>query len=355
MHAWIDQALWCLDRRQAAVLVTVAWVQGSAPREAGAKMLVAAGHQWLTIGGGHLEWKAAEFARARLRADDGPDRWVEALPLGPALGQCCGGMVHLLFERLRESDRGWLEALRAGLQSPAGRIREVGLGGEGVQPWVRVSAPDEADAAADGGLADMSGPDADRLLRPDPVRGGLTLREAVRPDPLHVVIFGAGHVGQALVHILGTLPCRVTWVDARDDLFPDAVPPNVLIEATDTPEAVIDEAPPGSCFLIMTHDHALDQRLCEQLLRRDDVAYFGLIGSRTKRRKFEHRFRARGIAPERIARIVCPIGEPGIEGKQPAVIAVAVAAQLLRLRSGRERRAAAPARTEAPVHTEETP
>ena len=101
--------------------------------------------------------------------------------------------------------------------------------------------------------------------------------------------------------------------------------------------------------------HALDQRLCERLLRRDDVAYFGLIGSQTKRRKFEHRFRARGIAPERIARIVCPIGEPGIEGKQPAVIAVAVAAQLLRLRSGRERRAAAPARAETPVHTEETP
>ncbi|MFC4298892.1 xanthine dehydrogenase accessory protein XdhC [Castellaniella hirudinis] len=345
MHAWIDQALWCLDRQQAAVLVTVAWVQGSAPREAGAKLLVSAGHQWLTIGGGHLEWKAAEFARARLRADDGSDRWIEALPLGPALGQCCGGMVHLLFERLQESDRTWLDALRAGLQSPAGCMREVGLGGQGVAPWVRVSA---LDAAAEDFSA--TGPDADRLLRPDPVLGCLTLREAVRPDPLHVVIFGAGHVGQALVHILGTLPCQVTWVDARDDLFPDVVPANVSIEATDTPEAVIDEAPPESCFLIMTHDHALDQRLCEQLLRRDDVAYFGLIGSQTKRRKFEHRFRARGIAPERVARIVCPIGEPGIEGKQPAVIAVAVAAQLLRLRSERERQSAAPVRAEAHAH-----
>ncbi|MGB3277104.1 MAG: xanthine dehydrogenase accessory protein XdhC [Castellaniella sp.] len=345
MHAWIDQALWCLDRQQAVVLVTVAWVQGSAPREAGAKLLVSADRQWLTIGGGHLEWKAAEFARARLCADDGPDRWVEALPLGPALGQCCGGMVHLLFERLRESDRTWLGALRTGLQSPAGCVREVGLGGPGVEPWVRVSA---LDAAADDLSA--AGPDTDRLLRPDPVPGCLTLREAVRPDPLHVVVFGAGHVGQALVHILGTLPCRVTWVDARDDLFPDGVPANVTIEATDTPEAVIDAAPPESCFLIMTHDHALDQRLCEQLLRRDDVAYFGLIGSQTKRRKFEHRFRARGIAPERVARIVCPIGEPGIEGKQPAVIAVAVAAQLLRLRSERERQAATPVRAEAPAH-----
>src|SRR5690606_12749710 len=98
---------------------------------------------------------------------------------------------------------------------------------------------------------------------------------------------------------------------------------------------------------------ALDQRLCEQLLRRDDVAYFGLIGSQTKRQKFEHRFRARGIAPERYARIVCPIGEPGIEGKQPAVIAVAVAAQLLRLRTGLDHPPAAPARS-TPL-TEETP
>ncbi|WP_368644537.1 xanthine dehydrogenase accessory protein XdhC [Castellaniella ginsengisoli] len=337
MNGWIDQALWCLDRRQATVLITVAWIQGSAPREAGAKMLVSASHQWLTIGGGHLEWKAAQFARARLSAGEGADRWIEALPLGPALGQCCGGMVHLLFERLRESDRGWLEALRAGQQSPAGCVREVGLGEAGVAPWVRVWVPDETDAAFHEHSAQP-----DRLLRPDPVRGCLTLRETVRPDPLHVVIFGAGHVGQALVHILGTLPCRVTWVDARDELFPDAVPANVMIEATDTPEAVIDEAPPDSCFLVMTHDHALDQRLCEQLLRRDDVAYFGLIGSQTKRRKFEHRFRARGIAPERVARIVCPIGEPGIEGKQPAVIAVAVAAQLLRLRAERSRQVAAP-------------
>ena len=342
MH-WIDQALWCLDRQQAAVLVTVAWVQGSAPREAGAKMLVSAGHQWLTIGGGHLEWKAAEAARARLRAHDGPDRWIEAYPLGPALGQCCGGMVHLLFERLLPTDRDWLDALRAGLQSSVGRIREVGLGGPEQASWVRVLDPD-----IDGPDADPA--DADRLLRPDPVRGCLTLRETIRPDALHVVIFGAGHVGLALVHILGTLPCRVTWVDARDELFPETVPDNVTLEVTDTPEAVIDHAPPDSCFLIMTHDHALDQRLCEQLLRRDDVAYFGLIGSQTKRRKFEHRFRARGIDPDRVARIVCPIGEPGIDGKQPAVIAVAVAAQLLRLRSERACRTAVRTPAETAAH-----
>ena len=346
MSHWIDQALWCLDRQQAVVLVTVAWIQGSAPREAGAKMLVSAGRQWLTIGGGHLEWKAANAARARLNAAEGPDRWIETYPLGPALGQCCGGMVHLLFERLQDADRGWLGELQAGLQSPAGRIREVGLGRPGQAAWVRVVAPGTADAPA---------ADADRLLRPDPVLGCLTLREPVRPDPMHVVIFGAGHVGQALVHILGTLPCRVTWVDTRDDLFPDTVPANVTLEVTDTPEAVADQAPPDSYFLIMTHDHALDQRLCERLLRRDDVAYFGLIGSQTKRRKFEHRFRARGIAPDRIARIVCPIGEPGIEGKQPAVIAVAVTAQLLRLHAGREHQTAAPVACVPQTTTEETP
>src|SRR5690606_4662205 len=115
MHDWIDQALWSLDRGQALVLVTVAWAQGSTPREAGAKMLVSDRQQWLTIGGGHLEWMAVDVARKRLHAAHVPSRWIERLPLGPSLGQCCGGMVHLLFERLDAADRGWLGDLRARL------------------------------------------------------------------------------------------------------------------------------------------------------------------------------------------------------------------------------------------------
>lgn len=326
MTAWIDQALWCLDRRQPVVLVSVASVRGSAPREAGAKMLVAADRQWLTIGGGQLEWQALRLARAHLCNGAGPDRWVQDMPLAASLGQCCGGLVTLLFERLRESDVVWLQQAHERLQRQQSFEREVGLGGFAVAPWVRLREPAAASHPADRFRAS-------RLLDPADPRGCPVLTEPLRPDAMHVVVFGAGHVGHALVNILGTLPCRVTWVDAREELFPERVAPNVTIEATDTPEAVIAEAPPGTCFLIMTHDHALDQHLCEQIMKRDDAAYVGLIGSRTKWHKFRQRFAAKGIPPERYARILCPIGEPGIVGKQPSVIAVSVAAQLLRLRS----------------------
>lgn len=331
MHDWIDQAIWSLERGQAVVLVTVAWAQGSTPREAGAKMLVSSRQQWFTIGGGHLEWIAIDVARKRLPVSNLPARWLEHLPLGPSLGQCCGGMVHLLFERLGEADKAWLLELRDRLRADRAVVREVVLANAGAAIPVRLR---------DAPLA-PGDPVPEKLLAED-AHGRPLFAEVLAPAPLNVVIFGAGHVGRALVHILGTLPCRVTWVDEREDIFPDVLPSNVHVEATDTPEAVIDEAPAGSCYLIMTHDHALDQRLCEQLLRRDDVAYFGLIGSLTKRRKFERRFQARGIPEERYRRIVCPIGEPGIEGKQPAVIAVAVAAQILRVRAEVAQGAAAP-------------
>ena len=143
------------------------------------------------------------------------------------------------------------------------------------------------------------------------------------------MLFGAGHVGAAIVRALAELPCRVTWVDEREDLFPAAVPANVSVEATDIPEALVEEAAPGTTFLVMTHSHALDLRLSNAILSRPGQDWFGLIGSSTKRRQFEHRLRERGIANERIEAMVCPIGLPGIEGKAPAVIAASVAAQLL--------------------------
>jgi xanthine dehydrogenase accessory protein XdhC len=113
---------------------------------------------------------------------------------------------------------------------------------------------------------------------------------------MRVVLFGAGHVGHALVKVLGTLPCVVQWVDARDELFPDEVPANVQIEPTDLPDAIVDEAPAGAYFLVMTHDHSLDFSLTQRIMRREDFGYFGLIGSKTKRVKFERRLVERGLA-----------------------------------------------------------
>ncbi|MGH6913625.1 MAG: xanthine dehydrogenase accessory protein XdhC, partial [Geminicoccales bacterium] len=153
---------------------------------------------------------------------------------------------------------------------------------------------------------------------------------------LHVVLFGAGHVGKALVRVLGELPCRITWIDSRAEQFPSAVPPNVVVDCTETPQYAVDRAPAGAAFLVMTHNHALDLKLCETILQRRDFAYFGLIGSATKRAKFVKRFEARGIASEVIDRMVCPIGLPGLAGKHPGEIAVAVAAQLLLARADPE-------------------
>jgi xanthine dehydrogenase accessory protein XdhC len=154
-----------------------------------------------------------------------------------------------------------------------------------------------------------------------------------RALPLHIVLFGAGHVGHALVALLGRLPCVVQWVDARDDCFPDEVPANVQIEATDTPAAIVDAAPPRAAFLVMTHNHALDFALAERIMRRRDFAYFGMIGSKTKRVKFERRLALRGVPVERLTEMVCPIGVPGIVDKAPASIAVAVCAQLMQVRT----------------------
>ncbi|HEY2025052.1 MAG TPA: xanthine dehydrogenase accessory protein XdhC [Paraburkholderia sp.] len=161
-------------------------------------------------------------------------------------------------------------------------------------------------------------------------RGGF---EPSRPAPMHIVLFGAGHVGHALVKLLGSLPCVVQWVDERDELFPDETPPNVQVEATDTPDAIVDAAPPGTWFLVMTHNHALDFSLAARIMRRRDFSYFGMIGSKTKRVKFERRLLERGVERERLDEMTCPIGVEGIVDKAPSAIAIAVCAQLLRLRT----------------------
>jgi len=325
MLDWLSGAM---RLQEPAVLVTVAIAEGSVPREAGAHMLVSDNALFDTIGGGHLEWQATAIARAMLR--DGRTRHLERFALGPSLGQCCGGVAHLLFERIDEDHLACLQARRQ-----TDTFRLVALDGpesmlcdEHGRVLIGAAAP-RFDTAA-----------ATHVLRDDAGRRWLV--DAIRAPRAHLFLFGAGHVGAAIVRLLGDLPCRVTWVDERDDLFPDSVPANVRIEATDTPEAVVAGAPSGNSFLVMTHSHALDQRLAEAILARpdDNPGWFGLIGSVTKRRQFEHRLRARGLDGARIDAMACPIGVPGITGKQPAVVALAVVAQLLAVW---EARACAPA------------
>lgn len=332
---WLFGAARLRDSGTPFVLVTVVHTRGSVPREAGTRMLVTAHDTVGTIGGGHLEHEAIAIARQRLlAAETGAHR--QAFPLGARLGQCCGGAVDLMFEFETGAALDWIDLLLQALQrgTPAVLASVVNA-----QCHARLVV---APPAGDWQHGDVDEPVRQRA------REWLTASDAwppssshdvagcflqrIEPPGLDIWLHGAGHVGRALVTVLGVLPCRVTWLDARPSAFPDAVPANVRVVCSDDGAHAVDDAPPGACHLVMTHSHALDFDLSLRLLRRADFRYFGLIGSATKRRSFEHRLTERGIDRSVLSRMRCPIGIGGVTGKEPGVIAVAVAAQLLGLR-----------------------
>jgi xanthine dehydrogenase accessory factor len=257
-------ATWLASGRP-AIVVEVVEARGSAPRGCGTRMLVAADTALGTVGGGHLELKAIAAAGAMLDRGERDER-REHYPLGPALGQCCGGAVTLAFARL----------------------------------------------------------DADALAR------------WPTPAPLfHLQLHGAGHVGRSVATLLATLDVELDWLDQRDDGFPPTTtlgspwPERIRRTSIDTVEAEVRHAPAGAFYLVLTHEHALDLRITEAILRRGDFAFCGLIGSRTKRAQFTRRLAARGVPASAIARLTCPVGAAGIDDKAPEVIAAAVIAQLL--------------------------
>ncbi|HEX6013337.1 MAG TPA: xanthine dehydrogenase accessory protein XdhC [Geminicoccaceae bacterium] len=245
-----------------AALVTVAVAKGSTPREAGAAMLVTADAAFGTIGGGRLEWEAIAGAR-ELLSGDATEATVE-LPLGPAVGQCCGGHVTLALRRAGARELAALEAA-----------------------------------------------------------------EAVAAALPTVLLFGAGHVGRALARALAPLPLHVRWIDGRAHEFPAEPIAGPTVVVTDRPLAEVDRAPAGSACFVLTHSHALDFELCAAALERGDFSYLGLIGSTTKRARFERGFRELGIPRSRVARLACPIGGATVRDKRPAVIAALAAAELL--------------------------
>ena len=251
-----------LRRSPAAILVEVTGAAGSTPRAPDAFMLVSEREIFATIGGGQLEYMAIDQARRALRS--GLAAEPMSVPLGPEIGQCCGGRVGLSF-----------------------------------RPVDKLLARD---------LAARS----DREL-------------AARP---HVYVFGAGHVGDALAMALSLAPLRVVLVDTREDELMASTVPRIETCLTAMPEAVVRDAPAGSSFVILTHDHALDFLIAAEALRRPDAAYVGMIGSKTKRATFRSWLLREVGKPELFDRLVCPIGGTALKDKRPAVIATLAAAEI---------------------------
>lgn len=317
---WLTALVDHLADGKDAVLVTVARTQGSAPREAGATMIVSNKTACLSIGGGHLEWQAIAHARRLLDTGGGLPRIVR-YNLGARLGQCCGGVVWLLFEHVPAASLPqWRERLAACTngQCLQRRLDET----ETSARWSTSAAP-------------MAG--LGTHLEGDAERWQFTQEISDRRFPVY--LFGAGHVARSLVRQLLPLGAAITWIDTRDEAFGgidtgfDVAGLQTLV--TDTPESEVAGAPPGSFFIIMTHSHALDFALCEAVFKRRDFAYFGLIGSRSKRVSFTHRLLDRGLPHDRLDEMTCPIGIPGIVGKEPAAIALAVAAEILQIHGTR--------------------
>ena len=326
MNEWIDELTDLAAAGEPAVLVTVAGIRGSAPREIGAKMIVTATQTIGTIGGGQLEYQSTRVAVGMLNDER---TTLRSFPLGSSMGQCCGGVVEILFEPIVDGMPAWLRDLAAlhGQREPAIIATRIST----TAPAKLIVTSDTVFGAvdADSGLVSK----ARELLADKPVtcRDVQELYEPVVVPDLNIAVFGAGHVGTAVVGVLSKLDSNIRWIDSRRDVFRQ-VPANVRAVETADPALEVAAMPAQSFYLVMTHSHAIDFDVCDRILRRGDAVYCGLIGSLSKRRRFEKRYRQQGMAQSMIDSLICPIGVDGISGKKPAEIAVATAAEILKIR-----------------------
>ncbi len=296
-----------------AVMVTVFEVVGSSPCAPGTRMIATSdGEIFGTIGGGMLEWESQREARDFLQGAPAKRCWKVRKLLGPDLGQCCGGGVTLLFECFFHAD-----------------LNEVG----------QLAAAEESGSFTTACKIDAHGrltrQISDRSARACAGQAALDLiddhefseRFARTGAPL--VLFGAGHVSKALIRALAPLPFDITWVDSRAGIFPAVLPDNTKSLNSANPPDVMSRVAADSMVVVMTHSHELDLELVENALTCPSFPYVGLIGSKSKCARFRNRLRDRGIEQHAVDRLICPIGITGISGKEPAVIAASVAAQLL--------------------------
>ena len=314
IRTWLDDLIE-YTAQGCVVRVVVIETKGSTPRETGAAMIVAHSSTSGTIGGGALEYDVIERARQWLNMPtDAPwQRQEHSYHLGPELNQCCGGVVRVLLEMFGAAERVQLCVLAR--QRPTGIIRPLRSG--------LPLRPHEQQMPA--GLVAVSVENS-------------ACYETLRADVTPLIVYGAGHVGRAVVHTVADLPFAIAWVDNALERFPVALPQNVEQVVSADPAGLAAGTADGAFHLVMTHSHALDEAIVAALLAHGRFAYLGLIGSATKRARFQQRLERAGLAPAAIARMVCPVGLQGLEGKEPAVIAASIAADLLMRRQAAQKK-----------------
>ncbi len=331
---WFEASINLAKSKQPFVIVTVVEVIGSSPREVGARIVVSAKESCDSIGGGHLEYVAIEDARTMLSNPDAANRLDKFIGLGDVLSQCCGGAVRLHFERydeisskqflnLTSSDRGCLYYLFATpicVDSQASSSLFNTKQEESQMPIAVARAMEK--------LKQTSEPAS--ILEQHNGEEWLVTR--LDEKPTNLILFGAGHVGKALVNVLGNLPFQVQWIDSRKEIFPDSVPDNATIRTLQNPVDAVSDIDSNTFCVVMTHSHAVDFEIVHQILANREFGWLGLIGSETKRRRFELRLMNKGIDAFVLKRLHCPVGLSSIRGKHPSVIALSTSAQILEAR-----------------------
>lgn len=338
-------------------MVTVAATRGSAPRAAGTHMFVTQDQVIATIGGGNLEYQAIARAREILQQSEESKFELKRYVLGKDMGQCCGGMVYLHYAFVDVAFRQAFDELYRQYQSHQYAALLAHCAGNKVKYQVFSQSAHSGESKAIEGRFNQldficSLLESGQLPKQDAwpeyrlwfqyeqkwiahetkeESEAYCVLHVLKPPQFRVVIFGAGHVGKALVHVLNPLADEIVWCDEREQEFPNDVPNNVRIY-TDDPFSLIQQQGSKTYYLIMTHNHSLDMLLVESILKRKDAAYCGLIGSASKRQRFENVLVKEGMSQHELGQLICPIGVAGIKDKQPAAIAVAVAAELLQVK-----------------------
>lgn len=299
---WLTTLLSLLEDAPAVAILTIGAIKGSAPREPGATIFVTSDKQIGTIGGGSLEFDAIAFARQQMnKSSQGVNRLEKTFLLGPDLGQCCGGQVHLLIEIYHQDVIEDLQSL-----SKSGAPASF-------HDLTKETLPTPLSKAHISFHFDKQGKE---MIRP--------LVQKTRP----LYIYGAGHVGRALQNITSGLGFTRIWVDVEAQRFPTDPDPDITLVPARDMAVIAKNAPKDAYHIIVTYSHQIDEAICHALLSSGQYGRIGLIGSQTKKARFAKRLAEAGHNADQIADIICPIGLKEITSKDPAYVALSIAGQL---------------------------